>query len=62
MTVVTGVPLQGAQLEALAKELKTSCGAGGTLRGDVIEIQGAHRDRIVEVLQQKGWTVKRVGG
>lgn len=62
MTVVTGVPLQGAQLEALAKELKTSCGAGGTLRGDVIEIQGDHRDRIVEVLQQKGWTVKRVGG
>ncbi len=62
VTTVTGAPLAAAELAALAKELKGLCGAGGTLRGDVIEIQGDHRDRIVASLQQKGWSVKRVGG
>ena len=62
VTTITGAPLGGDELAALAKELKGLCGAGGTLRGDVIEIQGEHRDRIVEALQKKGWTVKRAGG
>jgi translation initiation factor 1 len=63
VTVVTGAPVGGAALEDLAKELKSLCGAGGTLRGDVIEIQGNHRDRIVAALQGRGgWTVKRAGG
>ena len=62
VTTITGAPLIPAELESLGKELKGLCGAGGTLRGDVIEIQGDHRDRIVEALQKKGWTVKRVGG
>jgi translation initiation factor 1 len=62
VTTITGAPLGGEELAALAKELKGLCGAGGTLRGDVIEIQGDHRDRIVEALQMKGWTVKRAGG
>lgn len=62
VTLVTGVPLSGAELDALAKELKNLCGAGGTLKGGVIEIQGDHRDRIIPALEKKGWTVKRVGG
>lgn len=62
VTVVTGAPVRGAQLEALAKELKELCGAGGTLRDEVVEIQGDHRDRIVAALQERGWRVKRVGG
>lgn len=62
VTTVTGAPLGAAQLEVLAKELKGLCGAGGTVRGEVIEIQGDHRDRIVEALQKNAWTVKRVGG
>lgn len=62
VTLVTGAPVRGAELEALAKELKNLCGAGGTLRGGVIEIQGDHRDRIVAALQERGWTVKRAGG
>ena len=62
VTTVTGAPLGVAELEVLAKELKGLCGAGGTVRGEVIEIQGDHRDRIVEALQKKAWTVKRAGG
>ena len=62
VTVVTGVPLEGVELAALAKQLKNRCGAGGTVKDGVIEIQGDHRDRIVTELQQRGWTVKRSGG
>lgn len=62
VTVITGVPLAGAPLKALAKELKMRCSSGGTVKGAAIEIQGDHRDRIVEILGDRGWTVKRVGG
>jgi translation initiation factor 1 len=62
VTLVTGVPLSGAALDALGKELKNLCGAGGTLKDGVIEIQGDHRDRIIPALEKRGWTVKRVGG
>lgn len=62
VTTVSGVPLPSEGLAQLAKELKRQCGSGGTLKGGVIEIQGEHRDRLVGLLQAKGWTVKRAGG
>ncbi len=62
VTIVTGVPLGGDELATLAKDLKRLCGSGGTVRDDVIEIQGDHRDRIVPALEARGWTVKRSGG
>ena len=62
VTVVRGAPLTGAELAALAKELKRRCGSGGTLKNGVIEIQGDHRDKLVELLSARGWTVKRAGG
>ena len=62
VTIVTGVPLAGSELEELAKELKARCGAGGTLKQRVIEIQGDHRDAIVSLLQEKGFVAKRAGG
>ena len=62
MTVITGVPLDQLELLALAKKLKIKCGTGGTLKDGVIEIQGNHRDMLVEVLKEQGWTVKRSGG
>ena len=41
VTVISGLHTYGsARLEAIAKELKTSLGAGGTVKNGVIEIQG----------------------
>jgi len=62
MTVVSGVPLHPEGLRNLAKQLKQKCGTGGTVKGNVIEIQGDHRDLLVAELQAKGYTVKRAGG
>lgn len=62
VTVITGLPLTGEALEQLAGTLKRSCGAGGAARGDRIEIQGEHRDRLVAELQKLGYDAKRAGG
>jgi translation initiation factor 1 len=62
VTVIAGVPLGQAELQALATHLKRRCGSGGTLKDGVIEIQGDHRDLVVEELQKRGWSVKRSGG
>ena len=62
MTLVKGVPLAGAELKTLAKELKKKCGVGGTLKEGVIEIQGDQRDLLVSELSKRGFTVKKAGG
>jgi translation initiation factor 1 len=62
VTLVRGVPLQGEALVALGKRLRTFCGAGGTLKDGVLEVQGDHRDRVVDWLAKEGFTVKRAGG
>ncbi len=62
MTIITGFPLREDELKDLAKQLKQKCGTGGTVKGNVIEIKGDHRDKIVDERSQRGWTVKRAGG
>jgi translation initiation factor 1 len=61
VTLVAGLP-RGTALEPLASELKRLCGTGGTVRDDVIEIQGDVRERIKPVLEKRGYTVKIAGG
>ncbi len=62
VTVVRGLVLQRDELKTLAKRLKQVCGTGGTVKGDAIEIQGDHRDRVVEELKRAGYDAKRAGG
>lgn len=62
VTVITGIPLAGDALDAMAARLKKRCGSGGTVREGVIEIQGDHRDTLVAELTKLGYSVKRVGG
>ena len=46
----------------LTRELKRFCATGGTLRGDIIEIQGDQRERLKSELERRGYTVKLAGG
>lgn len=62
VTVITGLPLSGDDLADLAARLKRSCGAGGAARGNRIEIQGEHRDRLVAALKALGYDARRAGG
>ena len=62
VTVITGLRLSVAELEAIAGELKRRCGCGGTVKDGQIEIQGDHRDTIVAALRARGFDAKRSGG
>ncbi|HEY1295940.1 MAG TPA: stress response translation initiation inhibitor YciH [Chloroflexota bacterium] len=62
VTLVAGLPLAAAPMAALASDLKRLCGTGGTVRGEVIEIQGDVRERIKGELERRGYTVKLAGG
>ena len=62
VSVITGLPLEAAALEALATRLKKLCGAGGAVKNGVIEIQGDHRARLVSELLKLGYEAKQAGG
>ena len=62
VTLVRGLALDAMALQQLGKQLKTACGSGGTVKDGVIEVQGDHCDRLVELLKAQGHVVKRAGG
>lgn len=62
VTVVRGAPVDAAALVKLGQELKAACGSGGTVKDGAIEVQGDHVEKVMAVLQQRGWKVKRSGG
>lgn len=62
VTVIAGLPLDHDELLQLAKDLKQRCGSGGTVKEGTIEIQGEHRDLLVDELKKRGYTAKRSGG
>jgi translation initiation factor 1 len=61
-TVVRGFVGSQDDLAELGKELKKSCGVGGTAKDGEIIIQGDHRDRVIELLTKSGYKCKRAGG
>ena len=62
VTLVAGFTGKAEDLKALARELKSQCGVGGSVsQGDIL-IQGDFRDRVMALLQDKGYKVKRSGG
>ena len=62
VTTVSGVPLDDAGLRELAGRLKKRCGVGGSAKNGVIELQGDHRDVVVEMLREAGYDVVLAGG
>ena len=61
VTLVKGISLSINDLEVLGKQLKASCGSGGTVKDGIIEVQGDHIDRIVALLNAQGYKAKRAG-
>jgi len=62
VTLITGVPLSPAELKNLAKSFKKKCGCGGSVKNNIIEIQGDKRDVLEQELTDLGYKVKRAGG
>jgi translation initiation factor 1 len=62
VTLITGLTGSPAELQGLASDLKRLCGAGGTWRDGVLELQGDFRPRLQTELERRGYTVKIAGG
>jgi len=62
VTVITGFQAKPETLADLLKKLKAQCGAGGAVKDNEIEIQGDHRDKLVQLLNQLGYKAKGSGG
>ena len=62
VTVIHGLRERGPALDARLSEMKRLCGAGGTVKDGVVEIQGDHRERLAERLRALGYVVKLAGG
>jgi translation initiation factor 1 len=61
-TIIEGYTGSDDDFKILAKELKTKLSVGGSFKDDSIIIQGDYRDKIMTILKDKGFKVKRVGG
>ena len=61
-TIIEGYEGTDADFKIPAKEIKTKLSVGGTFKDDSIIIQGDYRDKIMQILKEKGFKVKRVGG
>lgn len=62
VTLIKNLTLTPDDMKALAKKLKAICGSGGTVKENVIEIQGDHRRKIAEALEKMGYKTKIAGG
>ncbi|HRN98997.1 MAG TPA: translation initiation factor [Flavobacterium sp.] len=61
-TIIEGYAGSDEDFKLLTKEIKTRLGVGGSFRGGEMLIQGDYRDKIMNLLKEKGFKVKRVGG
>lgn len=62
ITILEGYTGAAEDFKILAKELKTKLSVGGSFKDGKIIIQGDFRDKIMNILKEKGFKVKRVGG
>ncbi len=62
VTLVGGLPGTPDDVAQLARELRSACGTGGTIKDGSVELQGDHRDAVEARLRALGIPSKRAGG
>tara|TARA_B100000902_G_scaffold234174_1_gene222041 strand:- start:36 stop:365 length:330 start_codon:yes stop_codon:yes gene_type:complete len=62
LTVINGFKGETLSFDSLSKDLKKACGVGGSVKNRQILIQGNHRERIMKILDERGFKVKASGG
>ena len=62
VTLIRNLKLTPTDMASLCKGLKKACGTGGTVKEEVIEIQGNQREKVATELEKLGYKTKLAGG
>lgn len=62
VTIISGFQHQPETLTKLLKQLKAQCGSGGTVKDNCLEIQGDHKQKLLELITKLGYRAKISGG
>ena len=62
VTIISGFQHKPETLSKLLKQLKAKCGTGGTVKENTLEIQGEHKQKLLEILTKLGYKAKISGG
>ncbi|MDY6784790.1 MAG: translation initiation factor [Cyanobacteriota bacterium] len=62
VTEITGFQCKPETLVKLLKQLKKECGTGGTVKENALEVQGEHKQKLVDILTKLGYKAKMSGG
>ena len=62
VTVISGLKLEEVEAKSLLKRLKAICGTGGTVKGDLLELQGDQVTSLIFLLEKEGYHPKKSGG
>jgi len=62
VTIITGFVTSPENINQILKQLKSQCGSGGTSKENTIEIQGDHKEKILQTMIKLGYKAKISGG
>jgi len=58
-TIIQGIS-KDADIKKILKELKHKLACGGTIKNDVIELQGNHKHKVKEILKKMGFSEEQI--
>ena len=59
VTIVEGIDANDIDINDLARQLKTKCASGGTVKDGNIELQGDHKKKVYDALVGLGFNVEK---
>ncbi len=60
MTIIEGLDNSSLDIKALTKKLKSKLACGGTYKNDKVELQGDHKQKVLELLKKEGFSENNI--